>query len=171
MQIRKKWMRIHKEWMRIRNKWMRIQIQTELWYGSGSKQKWYGSKQKQYESRSANKKNIKNTVPCGFGPCFQNWQYKSYKCTDLHCKYKNEDSYLFPLTLCYLEGWLKWRWGLWSLPEVPGRSLASSGLIGGSSSSHSSLTSLSEVSKSACSSYPGGWYVSSATLSALAPEA
>ena len=73
MQIRKKWMRIHKEWMRIRNKWMRIRIQTELWYRSGSKQKWYGSKQKKYYgSRSANKKiKNKNTVPCGLGPCFQ----------------------------------------------------------------------------------------------------
>ena len=164
--------------MQLRNKWMRIRIQTELWYRSGSKQKWYGSKQKKYGSRSANKKIkililwIRSLLSNYYKSWHQDrhWQYKSYKCTDLYCKYKNEDSYLFPLTLCYLEGWLKWRWGLWSPPEVPGRSLASSGLIKASSSSHSSLTSSSEVSTSACSSYPGGWYVSSAMLSALAPE-
>ena len=84
---------------------------------------------------------------------------------------KSQDSkFLFPLTLRFLEGWMKRRRGLWSPPDVPGWSLASSGMTGASSSSPSFSMSSSEVSSSSCSSIPGGWYVMSATLSLLAPE-
>ena len=99
MQIHKKWIRIHKEWMRILKKCMRIRIQTELWYGSKSKQKQYGSKQKQYGSgsitlavgsRSANEILflwIRYLLSNDHKSWHQDrhWQYKSYKCTDLYC--------------------------------------------------------------------------------------